>query len=355
MPTSHTIRNIQNIWRPDNYHGWGKRPPYFEGWYVKLVDPTEQHAYAVIPGIFLGEDPADSHCFVQTLAGNSGHSTYHRYPLDQFHADPDRFRVQVGPNYFSAQEIALDIAGPERTMQGVLRFDGTTPWPVRPLGPGIMDWYSFTPFMQCYHGVVSLDHTIRGVLAIDGVAVDFHGGRGYMEKDWGRSFPRAWVWMQTNHFQQPGRLSGTSLTASVATIPWLGTAFRGFIVGLWHRKMLFRFATYTGATIEHLSLDDAHVHWRMTGSTGPDNARYRLEIQAERASGGLLHGPYAGESAPTGESNAMLQRVMESLTAQVHVRLVRLGDGGQEILLFDDTGRHAGLEISGELGEILDG
>ena len=31
-------------------------------------------------------------------------------------------------------------------------------------------------------------------------------------------FPQAWVWMQTNHFEQPR----ISLTASVAIIPWMG-------------------------------------------------------------------------------------------------------------------------------------
>ncbi len=46
----------------------------------------------------------------------------------------------------------------------------------------------------------------------------------------------------------------------------------------------------------------------------------------------------------------MLQRVMESLTAQVHVRLMR-EDG---LVIFDGLGRHAGLEISGHLDEILD-
>ncbi|MCW5857485.1 MAG: hypothetical protein KIS63_04285 [Caldilineales bacterium] len=25
-----------------------------------------------------------------------------------------------------------------------------------------------------------------------------------MEKDWGQSFPAAWVWMQTNHFGAAG-------------------------------------------------------------------------------------------------------------------------------------------------------
>ena len=35
--------------------------------------------------------------------------------------------------------------------------------------------------------------------------------RGYIEKDWGKAFPHSWLWLQTNHFTQPG----TSLSASV--------------------------------------------------------------------------------------------------------------------------------------------
>lgn len=29
--------------------------------------------------------------------------------------------------------------------------------------------------------------------------MDFSGGRGYIEKDWGQSFPAAWVWLQINY------------------------------------------------------------------------------------------------------------------------------------------------------------
>ncbi|MEZ4893124.1 MAG: tocopherol cyclase family protein [Saprospiraceae bacterium] len=38
-------------------------------------------------------------------------------------------------------------------------------------------------------------------LTINGEELDFTGGKGYMEKDWGRSFPSAYFWMQTNHFR----------------------------------------------------------------------------------------------------------------------------------------------------------
>jgi undecaprenyl-diphosphatase len=35
----------------EGYHGDGKRSPFFEGWYFKVVDRTTRHRYAIIPGI----------------------------------------------------------------------------------------------------------------------------------------------------------------------------------------------------------------------------------------------------------------------------------------------------------------
>jgi tocopherol cyclase len=326
------LTNFRNIWRPNNYHGWGKKPPFFEGWYFKLVDQREQRPYAVIPGVFIGGQTGASHSFVQTLDGATGESTYHRYPYEAFSASRDEFDVWVGPNHFRADGIHLEIASPERTILGDLLFENLSPWPVKPLAPGIMGWYAFAPFMECYHGVVSLDHAIRGALTIDGQHVDFTGGHGYTEKDWGQSFPRAWVWMQTNHFEQ----RGTSFTASVAIIPWLRGAFNGFIVGLWNGGRLYRFATYTGATLEHLAVTDDHVEIRVADRSAGRGA-FRLEVRAQRSEGGLLHSP---------ERTAMLQRVMESLTATVQVRLIEQSSGH---VVFEGEGKHAGLEVVGDL------
>ena len=275
---------LRTLWKPALYHGDGARPPFFEGWYFKLVDATEAHRYAVIPGVFIGRDPASSHAFVQTLDGAAGRTTYHRYPFDAFRADPREFDIRVGPNRFRLDRIALDIDSPERRMHGELRFAGLTPWPVTRISPGVMGPYAFAPFMECYHGVLSFDHTIEGILAVDGGQLDFAGGRGYIEKDWGQAFPKAWIWTQSNHFGADA--PGTSLSASVAIIPWLRGAFPGFIVGLWHGDQLYRFATYSGATIERLAFDDTHVTWHMRG---PRAAAARLT--AWRSSPG---GPKAG-------------------------------------------------------------
>jgi tocopherol cyclase len=333
--------SLLQIWRPASYHGRRMRRDFFEGWYFKFVDAAEDHVFAVIPGVFLGRQAGASYSFVQTIDGSSGQTTFHRYPLEAFVAARREFHVEIGPNCFSSDRLSLDIDTPERRLKGDLRFSMLTPWPVTLAAPGIMGPYAFAPFMECYHGVVSLDHVIGGQLEIDGTAVDFTGGRGYTEKDWGVAFPQAWIWMQSNHFEQPG----TCLTASVARIPWLGRAFRGFIVGFWHGGRLYRFATYSGARILNLDLTDRMITWRMEGRAGGrgDTAIYGLNLRASRAEGGLLHGPFRTD---------MLQRVSESLTAMVNVTLTRVRAGGDE-QVYTGTGRHAGLEINGRLEEIL--
>lgn len=324
------MQNLVNIWRPEVYHGFDRRPPFFEGWYFKMVDATEQHRYAVIPGVFIGQDAATSHSFVQTLDGVTGNSTYHRYPFEAFIPARDKLDIRVGPNRFRLDWIRLDIRSPERTMQGELHFAGGHPWPVTLTSPGIMGWYAFVPAMECYHGVLSFDHTISGQLVVDGKTLDLTCGRGYIEKDWGKSFPKAWIWMQSNHFATPG----TSLTASVAVIPWLRGAFNGFIAGLWHEGRLYRFTTYTGARLERQDVTDRNVTLHFVDK---DQKGYRLELVATRGHAGPLHSP---------ERVAMLQRVMESLTATVEVRLVEIDSGR---VLFAETGRHAGLEVVGDL------
>ncbi len=312
---------------PDNYHGHRRQPPFFEGWYFKLVTADEAHRYAIIPGVILG---ADGHAFVQVLDGVTGQSAYHAYPLVDFWAATHDFEVRIGPNLFTRDRIVLDIDRPAGRVQGELRFAGLTPWPVSWASPGIMGWYAWAPFMECYHGVPSLNHTLAGTLRVDEQVLDFTGGLGYMEKDWGQSFPSAWVWMQTNHFDQPN----TSLTASVAIIPWLRQAFPGFIVGLWHNDRLHRFTTYLGSILERLVISDDHVHWQLR------NRQHRLELRATRARAGLLAGPTKVD---------MGKRVAETLSATVEVQLSTLA--GEQVL--QDRGRHAGLEVHGDLARLL--
>jgi tocopherol cyclase len=312
-------------WTPEAFQGWGKTRRYFEGWYVKLISPDEGTAIAVIPGIAYDEQ-GEGQAFIQVLDGRKNTSEYHRFETHQFRPSPKTFDLQLGENSFSSKGMNLNLPG----LQASLTFESQVPWPVKPLSPGIMGWYAFVPFMECYHGILSMDTDLRGQLHLQGADIDMNGGKAYLEKDWGRSFPSSWIWMQSNHFEIPG----ISFKASVARIPWIGNAFVGFIAGLWLNGQLIRFTTYTGARLVKTEVQDGRVFIVL------EDSKHRLEIEAIRSDGGDLVSPIQG---------LMAGRVNETMSARIKLRLAdRKGK-----LLFEGEGRNAGLEVAGPYQELL--
>lgn len=322
-----------NVLHPEIYHGHQWRPPFFEGWYYKILDNGGDHRLAVIPGIFLSKKPSESHSFIQVLDGVSGQSYYQSYPKEAFHASREVFEITIGTSTFTADRLQLDLDTREVHLRGELRFSDLRPWPVSLLSPGIMGWYAWVPYMECFHGVVSMDHSIHGSIQFQNRSINFTGGRGYTEKDWGRSFPQGYIWMQTNHFSRPG----ISLSASMAIIPWVRQPFPGFIIGLLEDGQLYRFATYNQAGVLKLEVTDDWIHWVVR------RKNLILEMTAKRARGGFLY-------APTIEG--MDRRIVESMDAEIKVQLRRRSNSGYQVLV-EDTGRHAGLEAAGNVAGLI--
>ena len=323
---------MRRLWDPAVFQGGGRHNDYFEGWYMKCVGAGGTEPIAFIPGVSRDDVGGTSHSFVQVVRPG-GATHYLRYAADAFHFDRRRFGVSVGPNHFSAAgaTLALDCEGIR--ISGELRFGPWRPWPVSLLTPGIMGWYRFMPRMECYHGVCSLDHSVDGELVIDGQAISFDRGRGYVEKDWGRSFPSSLVWAQSNHFQHPH----ASVSVSVAKIPWMGRSFIGFIAGVLVDGELYRFTTYTGAKLT--AFESRYDGAKMTYE---DND-YRLDVELEGAVAAPLKAPHHGR---------MVARAYESLNAEMLVKLTRKRDG---VVLLDDCGLHAGCEVMDAKGELAAG
>ncbi|MDT8323709.1 MAG: tocopherol cyclase family protein [Bacteroidota bacterium] len=327
------IAALRRKMNPSCYQGAGRRGQYFEGWYYKLVARDGSRALAIIPGVFNDPDGNEGHAFIQVFDGSSNETHYIPFPHTAFSANDGVFDITVGDSRFTTQGIELDIRDTQCALTGTLRFSALSPWPCSLLSPGIMGWYSWVPFMECYHGVVSLDHGIEGQLMLNGRTIEFTGGRGYTEKDWGRSFPEAWIWCQCNHFSTPG----SSLTGSVAIIPWIRHPFPGYIFGLLHEGTLHRFTTYTGAKLEEFAVDDAEVSCVLTQKAKT------LELTATRTTGGTLRAPTL---------NGMTHEISESMSSTVHV-LLSERRGGRSTVLMRDTGRHAGFEVAGDMRRLL--
>lgn len=319
--------DIWRVMKPEAYHGAGKSGPYFEGWYYKLVSSDGSSRISIIPGIYKGAQDSDSHSFIQIIDGVRGKSRYIKYPHSEFSFRKGLLDITVGKSNFRDDQINLDVSEDNFSIVGKLSFDSLTPWSVRLFSPGIMGWYAWVPGMECYHGVVSMDHTIIGALKYDSELVDFSGGKGYIEKDWGQSMPKAWIWMQSNHFEE----QNISLTASIADIPFGSFSFNGFIAGFLYKGHLYLFATYTGAELKDFQITEKHVRFSM------QDKHHRLAIYGKRSQGSSLQ-------APT--TRQMDRRIMETLSAQIEVELIRMDTSE---LIYQGTGKFAGLEVVGEL------
>jgi hypothetical protein len=318
---------VHRLADPMLFQGSLRRRRYFEGWYFKQVAAGGGATFAFIPGISLSR--TGSTAFVQLIDGATGATRWFPYPLEQFSASPRGFEVRVGENRFGLRGIDVALRDDQGEVEAHLAYAGITPLPFSVASPNIMGPYAYVPFMECYHGVGSLDHAVSGTVRVGDRRWSFDGGRGYLEKDWGRSMPRAWIWAQANGFAGPG----SCLLFSLARIPWLGRTFPGFFALLAEGGRIHRFATYTGARVAGAEIAgrDLRVEIR-------DRSRV-LRVHAERSHEGILLAPVEG---------AMERRIAESIDARVRVRL----EDADGRTLFEGAGANAGLEIVGDPSSI---
>lgn len=315
---------VTRVRHPELYQGDGQRRS-FEGWYFKVVDERQEHAVAVIPGVSFSEDGSVSQSFVQVVT-RDGRTRFFSYPAAAFrYAVRPPFSISVAGSTFSELGMHLDLRDAEGEVRGHVGFGPWQPWPVTWRAPGIMGWYRYVPRMECYHAVVSMDHSVDGSLSIDGELVDLSGGRGYIEKDWGRSFPSAWVWAQSNHFAR----SGISVTCSVARIPWFSGSFTGHVAGVLLDGRLYPFTTWSGAWLAQLESAGGGFC-----AVIRDRA-YELELRATGGAVGQLKAPVLG---------AMEGHAHETVGGEVWMRLRELR-AWRAVSLFEGVGAQAGIEV----------
>ena len=309
---------------PAFFRGNHRRSRYFEGWYFKCISADRKHALAFIPGMAVDPD-GERHAFVQVIDAAQGKTWYFRYPYAAFQAEKDRFAVSIADNAFSAEGLSVNLSD-DVTIQGQLAFSNSKPYPVSRLNPSIMGPFYFIPFMECYHAIIHLTHDIHVMIELDGQILDFTGGTGYIEKDYGRSFPRTYIWIQASHFDS----TDASFVFSRARIPFMGSEFLGFFAYFCNFAGLsYRFATYNRAKLADWQVDQASGS--CSGKLAGRSAT--LLFSAQMSGGGVLRAPIEGQ---------MDREIVESIGAEVTVTLY----DKQGNLLFAGTSRQAGMEIS---------
>lgn len=310
--------------KQEYFQGSKRKRRYFEGWYFKCISGDRKHAIAIIPGMAV--DPEGrKHAFVQVINAVSGKTWYHHFSYSEFQSPSDRFDVQIENNSFNARGLSLNIDTSEGSIKGALTFTDTHLFPTSWYNPGIMGPFSFVPFMECFHAIIHLYHELQGEIFLDGEILNFNGGVGYIEKDYGRSFPKTYIWLQASHFE----IRNASFVFSRANIPFLGSEFPGFFAYFTDFKNItVRFATYNHSRLSNWVVDSSKgtCSGELSGPAGS------LIFKAQMAGGGRLRAPVDG---------LMDREIIESITAYVSLRLVNK----QGTLIFESSSSEAGMEL----------
>lgn len=269
----------------------------FEGWYFK--HQAGDTMLALIPG------QAESGAFLQVMSTGGAR----QFSLPSLTVSGGEIRA--GDCRFSREGVLLDLPG----LQGEIRYGRFTP-----LKSDIMGPFRFFP-MQCRHGVISMGHTIQGSVTLDGVPICLDGGQGYLEKDSGTSFPRAYLWMQCNDFPEE-----CAIMVSIAQVPFAGLSFPGCICAIVYRGAEYRLATYRGVRIR--AAEARHIRL--------SQGKLLLELDiAPSHPGHALQAPVRG---------VMSGRIRESCNALVHARL---WENGRRV--FDLRSSHAAYEAVAQI------
>lgn len=270
---------------------------YFEGWYLKHQKAGSTISF--IPG------RTDHSAFIQIITSDRSYHVF--YPLNEYECSKD---IRVGNSEFSENGIRVHINDENINAYGEISYSNQTP-----IKYDIMGVFKYFP-MECYHGVISMRHELDGFIHLNGEAMDFTKGIGYIEMDRGTSFPKSYVWVQCNDFDE-----SCSIMASIADIPFFGVHFNGCICIVNYKDKEYRMATYLGVKIECYNEKRVVLKQRSL----------RLEIDIIRNDGHMLYAPCQGD---------MIKTIHESVSCEARFTFYI-----HDRMLFDLKSNHASFEF----------
>ena len=285
---------------------------YFEGWYFKNIGVNEGISF--IPGISINEKEKIS--FIQVITKDN--SWFIDYDIEEFEYNDDPFWIRVGKSYFSKERVHIDIEDKELDLvvKGDLKYRNNVC-----LKKEIMGIFSRIPFMECKHSILCMKNSVDGIVFINDKKMEIFNGNGYIEKDFGKSFPKYYIWGEGNCFED----KDCSFFVSVADIFFKIFSFKGFICSLMLKNKEYRFASYNNSKILKYEVNDNGYELVLK------KGKYILEIEAYSEDGFMLKAPVNGK---------MDKEILETISGCIKVILKK----NNKVMFLDDC-NNCGIEI----------
>lgn len=185
---------------------------YFEGWFQKIYVPEQNTSIIIIYGIATGNELTKTG-FIQLFI--PGHEViYLNYPQHEVALLKSKHEVKLGPNYFSNNRIHIENKHIQLDLELIPQVNKT-------LKRNSMGNFYLVPGLPCYHSVLQVNSFVKGHISINNESIHLTRSSGYLEKNWGTSFPEKYFWM---HAQDPLN-SNNQVLYSQAEIKWGNKTF----------------------------------------------------------------------------------------------------------------------------------
>jgi tocopherol cyclase len=199
--------------KPSDLRGNFDRKKYFEGWFHKIYSQEHRASFVIIYGYTTGDTPA-KFGFIQVHLPNQEPRILY-FDRSEVSCDPNQHRVCMGVNELSLERMKI------RTEELIIDLHFGKNDPIRTV-KNSMGYHYFIPNLPCYHAVCNLSHTVSGEIRTTNDQFSFKAETGYLEKNWGTSFPENYQWLHAIAPNDPA----TSLLFSQAEIGWFGNQFQ---------------------------------------------------------------------------------------------------------------------------------
>jgi len=198
--------------KPTTLRGNLERNKYFEGWFQKIYSKEYNASFVIIYG-YATRNTEDRLGFIQILIPKKAPKIIY-FNRNEISCDSEQHIVRMGENLLTTEIIQINTK--DLTIQLKLMNNQ-----VKRTFKNSMGYSYFLPNLPCYHSVLNTGHQVTGEIQQKDIRYVLNNDRGYLEKNWGTSFPESYIWL---HAVDPHD-SKVSMLFSLAEIKWIGKKF----------------------------------------------------------------------------------------------------------------------------------
>ncbi|MBD2043614.1 tocopherol cyclase family protein [Microcoleus sp. FACHB-672] len=345
-----------NLQTPHSGYQWdGTSQRFFEGWYYRVTLPADNQTFAFMYSI---EDPAGgtphSGGAAQILGPDDSYLCRTFPATDRFWGWRDalglghwgKTDLNTPPLYLEPAEFEHHIQegyqGTATWHQGILRDPGSgnlAQWqyeikPVYGWGntgspqQSTAGWLSYFPIFEPGWQILMAHGLATGWIDWNGRRYEFTDAPAYSEKNWGRSFPQKWFWLNCNCFDNEPDLALTAGGGRRGVLWWMESVA---MIGLHYQGKFYEFVPWNSQVSWKI---EPWGNWQMQAR----NAHYAIELTGttDRAGTPLR--------APTEQGLIFCCR--DTMHGQLSLQLSELSAGQSQPIL-KATSSVCGLETGG--------